>query len=159
MMHSVNQKGTDQPPTVTCKKSEKRCCGDVCSLGKMRKALQVLPELFKEKGLPPVPLKDMLVVYLKQRQRHGRDEKNKKRAAFIVEKWASKLAEPLVYVVLHGKPVAVCGSVVEGFVSLIAALYCFHQPHTASVAPAMVCVEHHMLKNSNVNPKDMEATN
>ncbi|CAH1247269.1 Hypp7863 [Branchiostoma lanceolatum] len=85
-------------------------------------------------------------------------KKNKKRAAFIVEKWPSKSAEPLVYVVLHGKPVAVCGSVLEGFASLIWALYCFHQPHPASIPPAIVCVEHHLLKDSNVNPKDMEAT-
>ncbi|XP_078609245.1 uncharacterized protein LOC144880746 [Branchiostoma floridae x Branchiostoma japonicum] len=99
----------------------------------------------------------MLIVFLKSNSSVTEEMKrSKKRTAFLVVKQSADTNVPKVYVVLHGKAMAVCGSVVEGFVSLIGALYCFQQPHPASIAPAMVFIEHHVLQDGNLNKGDLK---
>ncbi|KAI8487150.1 hypothetical protein Bbelb_349480 [Branchiostoma belcheri] len=76
-----------------------------------------------------------------------------RRTALIIVKQSSGGTQ--VFVIVHGKALVECRSVVEGFVSLIGALYCFQQPHPACIAPAMVFIEHHLLKDPNVNRADL----
>ncbi|KAI8517519.1 hypothetical protein Bbelb_035360 [Branchiostoma belcheri] len=80
-------------------------------------------------------------------------KRNKRRTALIIVTQSSGGTQ--VFVIVHGKALVECRSVTEGFVPLIGALYCFQQPHPASIAPATVFIEHHLRKDPNVNRADL----
>ncbi|CAH1242618.1 Hypp6898 [Branchiostoma lanceolatum] len=122
---------------------------------KLRKALQLLPQMFHDpKSKAPAPLRDMLLVMLKETDSVEEEE----RTAFLaVKQREDHISNLRVYVVVNGKALTTCRSLVDGFVCLVGALYCFSQPHPSSIAPAMVFIEHHILKDAKVNKKDRES--
>ncbi|CAH1233382.1 Hypp717 [Branchiostoma lanceolatum] len=82
--------------------------------------------------MPPVMLKETDSV-------EEEASRNKIRTAFLAFKQIEdNIGELRVYVVVHGKALTMCRSMVDGFVCLGGALYCFQQPHPSNIAPAMV---------------------
>ncbi|CAH1242674.1 Hypp6940 [Branchiostoma lanceolatum] len=81
-----------------------------------------------------------------------------KRTAFLaVKQMEDNLSNLRVYVVVNGKALITYRSLVDGFVCLVMALCCFQQPHPCSITPAMVLIEHHILKDAKVNKKDRKS--
>ncbi|CAH1242679.1 Hypp6946 [Branchiostoma lanceolatum] len=126
---------------------------------KLRKALRLLPQMFKDpKNKPPAPLRDMLLVMLKENDSVDVEASHYKRTAFLaVKQMEDNISNLRVYVVVNGKALTTYRSLVDGFVCLVGALCCFQQPHACSITPAMVFIEHHILKDAKVNKKDRES--
>ncbi|CAH1268931.1 Hypp4029 [Branchiostoma lanceolatum] len=122
----------------------------------LKKALQVLPQLFKGTSTPPVPLSDMLVVLMKEDGSLTEEAKRaKKRTAFIAVKTTEGVQ---AFVIIQGRPVVKCASLTEAFLCMMGALYAFQLPHPVCIAPAMVFIEHHIIADPKMNKKDLTAT-
>ncbi|KAI8490576.1 hypothetical protein Bbelb_318440 [Branchiostoma belcheri] len=60
--------------------------------------------------------------------------------------------------VIHGKPLTRTTSLVEGFVSLMGALYLFQLTYSSCIASAMVFIEYHILRDANIHRKDLSTS-
>ncbi|KAI8488911.1 hypothetical protein Bbelb_334290 [Branchiostoma belcheri] len=79
--------------------------------------------------------------------------RSNKRPAVLVVKQMQKDVQ--VYVVIHGKPLTRTTSLLEGFVSLMGALYLFQLTYSSYIASAMVFIEYHILRDANIHRKDL----